>query len=65
MGKVTEFEQALVHRDNITKKKAREERARASEMLYDILAEGGSYDEVEDMLADEFGLEMDYVMDLL
>lgn len=65
MSKITEFEQALVHRDNITKKKAQEEKARASEMLYDILAEGGSYDEVEDMLADEFGLEMDYVMDLL
>lgn len=65
MSKLTEFEQALIHRDGDTKQEARKHREEASKQLHDILAGGGGYDEVEDMLACEYGLEMDYIFDLL
>lgn len=65
MSKTTEFEQALIHRDEISRAEAKRQRNRAREALYDIIAEGGSYDDVEDMMADEFGLEMDYIFDIL
>lgn len=65
MAKITEFEQALIHRDGDTKAEAKKHREEARGMLYDILAEGGSYDEIEDMLCCEYGLEMDYIFDIL
>lgn len=65
MSRTTEFEQALIHRDEISRAEAKRQRNRAREALYDILAEGGGYDEVEDMLADDYGLEIDYIMDLI
>lgn len=65
MTDMTDFEKVLVNRDNITAKQAKRERNRAEEMLYSILDEGGSYGEVEEMLIDEYGLEMDYIFDLM
>lgn len=65
MSKITEFEQALIHRDGYTKQEAKKHLQEAMEQLYDILENGGGYDDVEDMLACEYGLEMDYVLDLL
>jgi len=61
----TDFERALIGRDDMSATQAKEERRRARQALYEILEEGGSYDEVEEMMADEFGLEMDYIMDLI
>ena len=65
MSKTTEFEQALIHRDGVSKAEARRQRNEARESLYDILDNGGSYDDVEDMLAGDYGLEMDYIFDIL
>lgn len=62
---VTEFEKVLMNRDNMTKEEAHEERKNASEMLFDMLGDGAGYEEVEDALMCEYGLEMDYIMDLL
>lgn len=62
---MTEFESALINRDEITKAEAKQERRRARKALYDILADGGDYDDVEDMLASDYGLEMDYIFDLI
>lgn len=62
---VTEFEKVLMNRDNMTKEEAHEERKNASEMLFDMLEDGAGYEEVEDTLMCEYGLEMDYIMDLL
>ena len=62
---VTEFEKVLMNRDNMTKEEAHEERKNASEMLFDMLEDGAGYEEVEDVLMCEYGLEMDYIMDLL
>ena len=62
---VTEFEKVLMNRDNMTKEEANRERQNASEMLFDMLEDGAGYEEVEDALMCEYGLEMDYIMDLL
>lgn len=62
---ITEFENVLMNRDNMTKEEAHKERQNASEMLFDMLEDGAGYEEVEDALMCEYGLEMDYIMDLL
>jgi len=62
---VTEFENVLMNRDNMTKEEAHKERQNASEMLFDMLGDGAGYEDVEDTLMCEYGLEMDYIMDLL
>ena len=62
---VTEFEKALMNRDNMTKEEAHKEYQNASEMLFNMLEDGADYEEVEDALMCEYGLEMDYIMDLL
>lgn len=61
----TEFEQVLINRDNISKEEAKRQRAEARSNLYDLLDEGCGYDEIEDMLLGDYGLEMDYIFDLL
>ena len=65
MAKTTEFENVLMKRDRMSKDEAMVERRRARKELYDILENGGSYDEVEEMLLDDYGLEMDYIFDLM
>ena len=62
---ITEFEKGLMKRDNMTKEEAHKEYRNASEMLFDMLEDGAGYEEVEDALMCEYGLEMDYIMDLL
>ena len=62
---MTDFEKVMMERDNMTEEEARKARNEASDRLYDILNNGGNYDEVEDMLLDDYSLEMDYVTDLL
>ena len=62
---VTEFEKVLMNRDDMTKEEAHKERQNASEMLCNMLEDGAGYEEVEDTLMCEYGLEMDYIMDLL
>ena len=62
---MTEFEKVLKNRDGMTEDEAKKERARAREEISNIIAEGGSYDEVEELLSGDYGLEMDYIFDLL
>ena len=62
---VTEFEKVLMNRDDMTEAEAHKEYQNASEMLFDMLEDGAGYEEVEDALMCEYGLEMDYIMDLL
>lgn len=62
---MTEFEKVMIDRDNMSDKQAVEEKQKAKENLYNILAEGGDYDDVEEMMLEEYGLEMDYIFDLL
>lgn len=62
---MTEFESVLMKRDNLTKEEARQSRKEAREALYDILNNGGSYDDVEDMMGCMYGLEMDFIFDIM
>ena len=62
---VTEFEKVLMNRDNMTKEEGHKEYQNASEMIFDMLEDGAGYEDVEDALMCEYGLEMDYIMDLL
>ena len=62
---MTEFEKVMIDRDNMSDRQAVEEKQKAKENLYNILEEGGDYDDVEEMMLEEYGLEMDYIFDLL
>ena len=55
----------LKNRDGITENEAINEVNNARESLYDIIEIGGSIDDVEDMMMCDYGLELDYIFDLL
>lgn len=55
----------LKNRDSITETEAINEVNNARESMYDIIENGGSIDDVEDMMMCDYGLEMDYIFDLL
>lgn len=55
----------LKNRDSITENEAINEVNNARESLYNIIENGGSIDDVEDMMMCDYGLEMDYIFDLL
>ena len=63
--KISQFEQVLINRDGDTKAQAAKHRQEAREQILSIIENGGGYDEVEDLLACEYGLEMDYIYDLI
>ena len=65
MSRTTDFEKALIYRDGLSKVEAKKQRNWAREMFYDMMADGCDYDDVEEMMADEFGLEMDYIFDIM
>ena len=64
---MTEFEKVLMDRDGLSAEEANIELQNATESALEILdnEDLSSYDEIEDMLAMEYGLEMDYIFDLL
>ena len=62
---MTDFEKVLMNRDGLTESEAKAERKRAREEFYNYINDDASYDDIEDMLLDEYGLEMDYIMDLI
>ena len=55
----------LVRRDEITLEEAREQVEETVILINESVESGSSYCEVEDILAGELGLEMDYIFDLL
>lgn len=56
--------QILMDRDNLTKQEAVEQVNKVRKMLYEVI-ESGNYDEAEDVMYSELGLEMDYIDDIL
>ena len=65
---MTEFEKVLMDREGLSAEEANIELQNATESAIEILSSGdcfGAYDEIEDMLAMDYGLEMDYIFDLL
>ena len=55
----------LMERDELTEEEAREQVEEAAELINEIVASGGSYEEAEEILLDDLGLEMDYIFYLL
>jgi len=55
----------LMERDELTEEEAREQVEETVELINEILESGGSYEEAEEILLDDLGLEMDYIFDLL
>lgn len=55
----------LMERDESTEEEAREQVEEAAELINEIVASGGSYEETEEILLEDLGLEMDYIFDLL
>lgn len=62
---MTEFETILMRRDNLTKQEAGQQRKEARKAMNDILLHGGGYDDVEEMMLESYGLEMDFIFDLM
>lgn len=65
---MTDFEKVLMNRDGMSREEAKAERQRARAELQEYLAEGetfSTYEDIEDMLLYDYGLEMDYIFDLL
>jgi hypothetical protein len=54
----------LMERDGMTREEAEEMVRNAKDEIYNMLEEA-EYDEIEDMLAYDFGLEMDYIFDFI
>ena len=55
----------LMERDGMTEEKAKAEVKAGREDIYNAIADGSTTDDVEDMLSDLFGLEPDYIFDIL
>ena len=62
---MTEFEQILVNRDEMSNKEAESERKRAKKELLEMIEDGASYEDVEDYIMGDYGMEMDYLFDLI
>lgn len=60
-----DFEQALMNRDHISREEAKRQKARAREELYNMLADDADYDDIEEMMMYDYGLEMDYIDELI
>lgn len=59
---MTDLEKVLIKRDKMSKNEAHEV---LMNVRNDVLNSGYDYEEVEDMLLDDFGLEPDYIMDIV
>lgn len=62
---MTEFEMAIINRDALTTEEAKAQRREARKRFYEMMDECASYEEVEEMMADDYGLEMDYIFDIM
>ena len=65
MSKNNRIIQILMQRDNMTEQEAKARFQEVNEMVQDAITSGNSYDEVEDIMSCELGLEMDYIDDIL
>lgn len=60
-----EIVKIFMERDGMSKNEAIEEYESLRNQVHEILGSGGDYDDVEALLAYDYELEMDYVMDLI
>ena len=62
---MTNFEAVLIKRDGLSYSEAKACREEAKSTIYQMLEKGASDFLIEDYLMSEFGLELDYIMDIL
>ena len=55
----------LMNRDGMTQEEASDIINGVRCQAYNILDSGGSYDDIEELMYSELGLEMDYIHDIL
>lgn len=61
---MNDTEKVLMNRDGLTATEAKEEFNRERSDVLDAIENGATYDDIEDMLLEDMGLEMDYIMDM-
>ena len=62
---MTKFEEVLIKRDGMSLSEANECRKDARDTIYQMLEDGDSDFLIEDYLLNQYGLEMDYIFDIL
>lgn len=62
---MAEIVRILMRRDGMSKNEAQEAFESCKEHIQEAAIEGACYDEIADIIADELGLEMDYLDELL
>jgi len=62
--KINPIVKILMSRDNLTREEAENQLNYVREQMDDAIA-AGDYGEVEDIMYDELGLEMDYIFDII
>ena len=62
---MTEFEKVMMSRDGMSREEAKQERLNTRNSIISAIEDGSSYDDIEEMLLSDCGLEMDYILDLL
>lgn len=55
----------LMERDGLTEEEAKAEFRKSRKEIYEAIHDGANVDEVEDLVSDLFGLEPDYIFDIL
>lgn len=59
------MKEVLMNRDNMNEVEANNEVKTARENMWDIIDNGGTLEDLEDMMMCDYGLEMDYLEELL
>lgn len=59
------MKEVLMNRDNMNEVEANNEVKTAKENMWDIIDNGGTLADLEDMMLCDYGLEMDYIEELL
>lgn len=61
---MNDTEKVLMNRDGLTATEAKREFNRERSEVLDAIENGSTYDDIEEMLLEDMGLEMDYIMDM-
>ena len=61
---MNDTEKVLMNRDGLTANEAKREFNRERSEVLDAIENGATYDDIEEMLLEDMGLEMDYIMDM-
>jgi len=55
----------LIDRDGMSREEAEEMVKNTRKEIWDVLANDGGYNDIEEILMQDYGLEMDYIFDFI